>query len=238
MSQTALELISVDKTYGGRSPVVALKQVDLAVNTGEFVAIAGPSGSGKSTLLNIMGTLDRPSSGKVLVGGRDTAAMSDRQLSKHRARSIGFVFQSFHLIETASVQSNVSDGLIYRGVGRKDRRRQAIEALKRVGLDDKATVKPSVLSGGQRQRVAIARAIVGEPDIVLADEPTGNLDSSTSEQIVSLLADLNRDHGVTIAMITHDDAVARRAQRRFQVSDGCVLESVEFQKVGNSNALD
>lgn len=216
-----IELRNVVRSYPG--PINALDGVDLTIEAGEITAIIGPSGSGKSTLLNIMGTLDRPTSGSVLIDGIDTRTLSERQLCAVRANRLGFVFQSFHLIESAKVIDNVANGLIYQGVDRRERQRRAHEALEMVGLGDRSGTKPSKLSGGQRQRVAIARAIVAQPSLILADEPTGNLDSKTSDDVMALLMDLNETHGATIAIITHDGDVASRLPRRIQVHDGRVV---------------
>jgi putative ABC transport system ATP-binding protein len=220
MSTTnVLELERVTKTYGTQPPVHALRGVSFTVRSGELVAIVGPSGSGKSTLLHILGTLDRPSSGTVRIDGEDVATLSDCRLAALRARSIGFVFQQFFLSEHATVLENVADGLLYGGAGRAERRERAAEALNRVGLEDRAGFRPSKLSGGQRQRVAIARALVGRPAIVLADEPTGNLDSKTGATIIELLHELNAD-GATILMITHDSGLAAQMPRQLHVLDG------------------
>ncbi|MDH4116541.1 MAG: ABC transporter ATP-binding protein [Acidimicrobiia bacterium] len=217
-----LRLRQVHKTYPGPPPVEAIRGVDLDIDPGEMVAIVGPSGSGKTTLLHLMGGLDRPSSGLVEINGVDVSRVSDRELSGLRAAKLGFVFQEFFLLAGVTALDNVAQGLVYRAVPPRDRRKLAAVALEKVGLGDRMTHLSTRLSGGERQRVGIARAIVGDPAIVFADEPTGNLDSVTSEEIVRLLLDLNAG-GSTIVVITHDLDLASRFPRRVSMRDGNLL---------------
>ena len=232
-----IELIDVVKEYPGSPPVRALDGVDVRIERRELVAIVGPSGSGKSTLLNIVGALDRPTTGTVRIAGRAVADLSDRALSALRAEAIGFVFQQFHLLDALSALDNVATALLYRGVGPAERRRRAAIALEAVGLGNRMKHRPSQLSGGERQRVAIARAVVGEPAIVLADEPTGNLDTRTGAEVLGVLHDLHAG-GATIVVITHDLSIADTLPRRISVRDGRIehdnigVPTVRAPKVG------
>jgi putative ABC transport system ATP-binding protein len=212
-----VELVDVCKTYPGG--VEALRGVNLRIEVGESLAIVGPSGSGKSTLLQVLGCLDRATSGKVVLSDQDVSRLGDRKLSAIRGSMIGFVFQQFHLVETMSALDNVALPLLYQGVGRTARRRRAAECLERVGLSHRASHRPSRLSGGERQRAAIARALVTEPAMLLADEPTGNLDRRTGAEIVDLFHSLHRD-GSTVVVITHDHQLAEGFARREEVLDG------------------
>jgi putative ABC transport system ATP-binding protein len=222
VAAAVLELDDVTKTYGSDPPIPALQGVSFGIGEGDLVAVVGPSGSGKSTLLYLMGTLERPTSGRVAITGLDVAEMTDGELAAVRATRIGFVFQQFFLAEHSTLLDNVADGLLYAGMPAGDRREQAAHALDAVGLGARLKARPPQLSGGERQRVAIARALVGAPAIVLADEPTGNLDSTTGEQIMALVEELNGD-GATIVVITHEHAVADRCPRRIQLLDGRVI---------------
>jgi putative ABC transport system ATP-binding protein len=223
---SVLELDGVTKVYGEDPPVPALRGVSFSVRRGELVAIVGPSGSGKTTLLHLMGTLERPTSGRAFITGHDIARLTDGELAALRATQIGFVFQQFFLAEHSTLLENVADGLLYAGVPAVERRAQAADALTAVGLGDRLKARPTQLSGGERQRVAIARALIGAPAIVLADEPTGNLDSATGEQIMSLIERLN-DEGATIVVITHEQAIAERCPRRIQILDGRIVADTD-----------
>ena len=221
-----LRLIDIEKVYQTKTiETVALNRVNLTIGRGEFVSIMGPSGCGKSTLLSLMGLLDEPTSGVIEVDGRAVQSYSDRELAALRNLKIGFVFQSYHLINDLSVVDNVELPLLYRpGLGGKERRQRALAALDKVGLNARTAHFPGQLSGGQRQRVAIARALAGGPEIILADEPTGNLDSVMGEEIIELLLQLNREQGTTIVMVTHDEQQARKTQRLVRFFDGSQVQ--------------
>ena len=217
-----LELAGVSKTYPGSPPVTALDGVALVIRAAERAAVLGPSGSGKTTLLHVAGTLERPGTGSVRIGGQDVSALSDAELSAVRGLRLGFVFQQFYLLDHLDAVDNVTLGLLYRGEQARDRRAAAVDALARVGLGHRLGHRPAQLSGGERQRVAIARAVAGRPDVVLADEPTGNLDSAAGEQIIDLLAGLAAD-GTAIVVVTHDPAVAAAMDRRVVMRDGRII---------------
>ena len=217
-----LRLDAVRKTFPGQPPVEPVRGVDLVVHRGEMVAVVGPSGSGKSTLLHLAAALERPTCGEVLVEGHAVSGLTDRQMSGLRAHRLGVVFQQFHLLETMSAADNVATGLLYRGTVASRRRASAARALQRVGLGHRLGHRPGQLSGGERQRVAIARALVGEPAIILADEPTGNLDREAGRAIVALLRELNAQ-GVTLVVVTHDTDVAAAMPRTVRISDGRIV---------------
>jgi putative ABC transport system ATP-binding protein len=217
-----LDVDDVTKSYPGEPPVQALREVNLTIGQGELVGIVGPSGSGKTTLLQLMGTLDRPTSGRVRITGLDVATMVDEDVAYLRATRIGFIFQQFFLAEHATVLENVADGLLYAGIPLGQRRQQALDALDLVGLAARPNARPTQLSGGQRQRVAIARALVGQPAIVLADEPTGNLDQATGQSILALIDQLHQA-GSTTVLITHDHALAERMRRKVEILDGHIV---------------
>ena len=231
--QPVIELRGLSKTYSrpdGSTLVEALKPMDLDIPRGQYLGIMGASGSGKSTLMNLLGSLDRPTGGQYKLDGVDIASLDDEAVSSVRGLKIGFVFQSFNLIPELTIGENVEVPLFYRGVNRADRHQQAIEMLERVGLGDRLSHRPSQLSGGQQQRVAIARALVGSPSILLADEPTGNLDSATGRSILELFDELHNE-GLTIIMVTHDENVAERCNRILRLADGLVASDEVQQRV-------
>jgi putative ABC transport system ATP-binding protein len=233
------ELAGVVKRYPGNPPVEAVRGIDLQIGAGELVAVVGPSGSGKTTLLHILGTLDRPTEGSVRIAGHDLATMSDREVSALRASRIGFVFQQFFLLGGETALDNVAEGLLYRGVPGRSRQRAATEALERVGLGHRVRHRPGQLSAGERQRVAIARALVGRPALVLADEPTGNLDTATGGTILDLIMDLHAQDRTTIVLITHDHDIAERFPRRVELRDGSIVrdEAARGRGVAGGAAL-
>lgn len=216
-------LENVSRTYLSEPPVRALRGCNLTIVKGEFVGVVGTSGSGKSTLMNLLGLIDAPTSGRLLIDGRDVSDMPDRLRTKFRRSMIGFIFQSYHLLPNRTVVDNVCLQMIYQGIPRSERRRRAMAALSRVGLGNRSNALPSTLSGGEAQRVAIARAISGEPAVLLCDEPTGNLDEGNTEHIVELLHELNSD-GLTVVLVTHDAGVAAHARHVVRVTDGQIME--------------
>jgi putative ABC transport system ATP-binding protein len=220
----AIEAESVTRTYDmGQATVEALRGVSLRVAVGDYLAVVGPSGSGKSTLMHLLGGLDRPSGGRLVIGGEDVTTLNQNQLARLRNRTIGFVFQSFHLLARTSAVDNVSLPLVYRGVSARARRQRAAAMLGQVGLAHRLDHRPNQLSGGEQQRVAIARALVTDPSVLLADEPTGNLDTATGEAVLALLQQLNESSGVAVVLVTHDREVAARARRQIVMRDGLVV---------------
>ena len=220
---SVVRVVQLSKSYPGPPPVTALQPCSFTINRGDYMAITGPSGSGKSTLIALLGLLDEPSTGEYWLDGDNVANLDDRQRAAIRAHKLGFVFQAFHLIGYRSVLDNVQLGLTYQGIGRRDRRRKALDVIQQVSLSHRTHALCSTLSGGERQRVAIARVLIREPSLVLCDEPTGNLDTATSIQVLDLIERLHHD-GLTIVMITHDPETAQRAQRRLVITDGHLTE--------------
>jgi len=232
INEPVLELFQAELTYPGHPPIHVLKGIDLVVQRGEYVTLVGPSGAGKSTFLNVVGLLDSLTSGRYSLAGWDTGELSDRERTALRGPSIGFVFQSFHLMEHRTATENVELALLYNGSPRAARRDLARQALSRVGLQHRLDALPSRMSGGERQRIAIARAVVGDPEILLCDEPTGNLDSVTAASVMKLIDELH-NLGLTIIVITHDPAIAERGQRRLEIADGVILEPQKPALKGN-----
>ena len=223
-----VKLIEVGRKYlMGETEVEALRGLNLQIEKGEFVAVVGPSGSGKSTLMHLIGALDVPDEGKVLLDGKDISEFKENELARLRGEKVGFVFQTFNLIHTLTGLENVALPLTFQGVSREDRKKRAIDLLEMVGLGDRLSHKPSELSGGEQQRVAIARALVNDPDILLADEPTGNLDSETGEGVMNLLEKLNKERGMTVVIVTHNPRDAAHADRRVNMMDGRVVKDGE-----------
>jgi putative ABC transport system ATP-binding protein len=219
----AIEAVDVTRTYELDGVTVdALRGVTLRIDSGEFVAVIGPSGSGKSTLMHLLGCLDRPTHGELRVAGRDVSTMSDRELAELRNATVGFVFQSFQLLPRTTALDNVALPLVYRGVRRGERKQRAEAALRAVGLGHRLRHRPTQMSGGEQQRVAIARALVGEPQVLFADEPTGNLDTRTGDEVMTILERLNDERGVAVVLVTHEADVARRAHRQLHVRDGLI----------------
>ena len=219
----AVEAIGVTRTYPLEGlEVHALRGVDLRIDAGEFVAIVGPSGSGKSTLMHLLGCLDKPSGGSLRIGGREVASLNENELATLRNETIGFVFQSFQLLARTTAVDNVALPLVYGGVGRRERRDRAVAALTAVGLEHRLSHRPAQMSGGEQQRVAIARALVGNPQVLLADEPTGNLDTSNGAEVMAILERLNAERGVAVVLVTHDHEIAERARRQVYFRDGLI----------------
>ncbi len=230
MSETILKLENISKTYGsGEAAVHALRSTSLGVQKGEFVAIMGQSGSGKSTLLHIIGLLDRPNHGKVIINGKDSGKMSDKQLAALRGKTIGFIFQSFNLHPTMTAEENVELPMVIMEHSQAERKQRSKELMKLVGLSDRTTHMPSELSGGECQRVAMSRALAMDPEIILADEPTGNLDSKTGHEVMEIIDSINRN-GKTVVMITHDDGIASYAKRKVRIKDGAIISDKSIHK--------